>query len=99
MVERYFLYKVSGLSPKRELTRKRLGGSNQAAPIGTFDQASPETRADPVGPNLFRGNPHITYSGGSSFWRGASFISRAHHPNHAVGNGGDVGDGGERWAR
>src|SRR5580704_13684176 len=73
-------------------SRKRLGGSNQAAPLGTFDETSSETRADPLGPYLFWGHPHITYRRRASFWRGASPIARAHHLDDAVGDGGDVGD-------
>src|ERR1700686_3876070 len=77
------------------VSRKRLGGSNQATALGTFEEASPETRAGPVGPNLFRGHPHITHRCGSSFWRGATSIPWTHHLDDAAGDGGDVSDGGE----
>src|ERR1700730_18581973 len=50
---------------RKRINRKGLGGSTQAAPLGTFNEASPETRADPVGPYLFRGHPYIAYRGNS----------------------------------
>src|ERR1700730_2278711 len=77
------------------ISRKRLGGSNQAAALGTFDKASPETRANPMGSYLFRGHPYITHRCSSSFLRSAGSIAWAHRLDDAVGDGGDVGDGSE----
>jgi hypothetical protein len=85
------------IAPKRELVERGWVDQTKQLP-SELRRSLTETRADPVGPDLFWGHPHITDRRGSSFWRSASSIARAHRLDDAAGNGGNVGDGGELWA-